>query len=323
MAPVARAGFASKAAGAILSLTAAFAACPPGFSVQASGYCYGGLVNASGGSFSWTTAQAACQAMGAMHGNLASFRDAAQQSVVLTQRCGGLLPAVSSSGKPLAFWIGLNDDNKEGTMQWVSGASTTFFGSTASVAVLPRVFDNGGSGGGGAAENFVLAYHNGTLADSGNVPSQEFTVGACCEAAAVEATGSLAGLSCPASFSGPDASGFCYSLVDSGAGFTWDQAAATCRALNGGQTHLAAVIDTTTATSVVDRACNTSAAGASLPFWIGLQHTAGGSTNRLSPGWKWLASGHRNDYMTSPAADALWFAGSPSNSNGNVRSSSH
>lgn len=303
------------AAAALLANEAVLAACPPGFAAQASGYCYAALVNASGTSFTWTAAQAACQATGALHANLASFRDAAQRNVVLTQRCGGLLSTAAAGGKPVAFWIGLSDDNLEGSMQWVSGASTTTFDSATSSAVVSTQFDNGAGAG---SENFVLAFANGTLADSADTPSAGLYVGACCEAAAVATPGSMAGIACPTNFTGPDASGFCYSAVKSAFGMTWSQSIAACRLLNDGQAHVAAMIDATTATSIVTDWCNGTMQPAA-PYWTGLRHTAGGSTSRSSPGWRWLGSGHRNSFITSPAGSAFWYPGEPNNSNGNVR----
>lgn len=69
---------------------------------------------------SWDAAQAQCNALGGVKANLATIRDAAQRTVVIDNRCAGLVPA------GYHWHVGMHDQHTEGNYQWVSGHSPTY-----------------------------------------------------------------------------------------------------------------------------------------------------------------------------------------------------
>jgi len=79
--------------------------CPPGFSnpvTSSSGiiFCYAVAAGANGAGLTWAQALASCQAKGAQLGSLATIRDSAQKTAVITNRCAGLVPVTN----PDTYW---------------------------------------------------------------------------------------------------------------------------------------------------------------------------------------------------------------------------
>lgn len=82
--------------------------CPRGYSMQqATGRCYA-AVGVGAGGITWTNAAAACRALDP-RGSLAAIRSAAEKTLVVDNRCAGLVPATGTNGVPLFWWVGLSD----------------------------------------------------------------------------------------------------------------------------------------------------------------------------------------------------------------------
>jgi hypothetical protein len=287
--------------------------CPFGFSNATSGYCYA-AVSAPNGT-SWYAAQDACAALGAVSGvpraQLASIRDAAQLAVVAQQRCAGLLPPAAVDRVLIGYW----DENKEGDWQWASGADPAWFHAAGAWASgEPSNRDASG-----APENCGMAMSvdgvvflndvacTATTATIFSVSAQPLV--GCCEVPLQPAS------ACPPGFTGPNAAGFCYRALSQAGGMSWADANASCRAL-GNDSALAAVVDSSTATTAVLNGCNGGTAAPPV-FWLGLQDTLGRTTEtngRNGSYWRNYGSGQRNDWVISPAGgQGLWESDQPNN----------
>jgi hypothetical protein len=322
---------------------------PSGFSVETNGWCYKAVNSgATALGMTWFAAEAACIGTGATQAHLAAIRDATQKATVTDNRCANLIPYVATSpanlwcvllscGKlgtladaayglfkdaddrpvlhstpqssPPAHvlqpctrvcrWVGWTDDHKEGTFQFSSGASPTY----ANGAALWNTGEPNNSGGN---ENCAAMWTNGKLND---VSCTSTTIGVdylwgCCEAPAVPLN------TCPAGFSGQDASGMCYRALSVAGGYNWDAADSACRSQNGGNAWLGSMFDATTAASVATNWCAGLLTGTS--FWTGLRDKMGpiaGHTDPAGPYWHWMSGGFVSPYMPGAGANALWKVG--------------
>lgn len=161
---------------------------------------------------------------------------------------------------------------------------------------------------GGSAEDCVYASGSGCLSDgrcNATTTSDNLPLAACCEMP-INANPGVPCTACPAGFSDPDASGFCYASVS--VSQNWDAANTACRAL-GDSASLAVLYDTVTATSVLTNKCAGKLTGSA--FWIGLRCNEpgkSGHTSRTGSYWRWMGSGPVNSWFT--AADrGYWNSG--------------
>lgn len=157
------------------------------------------------------------------------------------------------------------------------------------------------------SEDCVHAWPGGVLNDApcytteGGLP-----FAACCEVPSIPSPGTNC-TSCPAGFSNVDAAGFCYATL--AGSYTWDAAAAACRAL-GNSSSLATVLDVVTASSVIKNGCAGLLNGRA---WIGLRDNepnTPGHTDRAGTYWRWQGSGSTSTWFTTVGATSTyWFAG--------------
>lgn len=136
--------------------------------------------------------------------------------------------------------------------------------------------------------------------------SNGLPLAACCEVPSFRSPG-VPCSSCPAGFSNPDASGFCYAGITSGG--TWDASLAACRAL-ASSASLAGIYDATTLASVTSNQCAGLLSGSF--FWTGLRDNAGsptaGHTDRAGSYWRWLGTGSVSRWLMTYGTGS-WFSG--------------
>jgi len=197
-------------------------------------------------------------------------------------------------------WIGFTDDHTEGTFQFSSGASPAYANSAG-------LWNTGEPNNSGGNENCAQVWSTGKLNDlsctTTTVGSGDYLWG-CCEAPASPVN------TCPAGFTGQDASGMCYKALTVSGGYSWDAASSACRALNSGNAWLGSMIDAATGASVVTNMCAGLLTGTS--FWSGLRDKYGpiaGHTDPAGSYWHWMSGGFVSTYMPSASANFLWNSG--------------
>jgi len=204
----------------------------------------------------------------------------------------------------------MTDAHVSGTYQYASGVDSTYTTSNCWGAGQP---DHAGGYKSGETEHYVHVYTDTMLLN--DAPGQYYgfavwktaypqpQIVGCCEAPAGPIN------TCPAGYTGLDASGYCYKGVATAGGYSWAGAAAACRS-NGG--FLAHITDATTAASVVTNHCG-GTISASLSYWIGLQDltAAAGHTDKQADYWRWYGSGADNSFLRSGGMNAYWQGSQP------------
>jgi hypothetical protein len=202
------------------------------------------------------------------------------------------------------------DAHATGTYQYANGVDSTYTTSNCWGAGQP---DHAAGYKSGETEHYVHVYTDTMLLN--DAPGQYYgfavwktaypqpQIVGCCEAPAGPIN------TCPAGYTGLDASGYCYKGVATTGGYSWAGAAAACRSNSG---FLAHITDATTAASVITNHCG-GTIPASLSFWIGLQDltAAAGHADKQADYWRWYGSGADNSFLRSGGMNAYWQGSQP------------